>query len=331
MRKNLKLKKWFSLGIITTMLLVQGSVVMAATGWVKRSGNWYYYNEKGVKTTGWQLVKGNWYYMNSKGVMQTGWLLSKNKWYYLTGSGAMKTGWLLDKNKWYYLNPDGDMKTGWLSYKNEWYYLNPNGDMKTGWLWNGGHWYYLNPDGDMATGFLTLFGKTYYLNPDGDMVSGFASIDGKKYYFNEDGSMMKNTTTIIEDVKYVFDADGVILSQTDLFQTAEEQNAISYLKKKKAEQPYAEQTLKETETLKKKARELAKQYAAGTITGSQEEGILFYKSSTLSCQNAIDTWLKDVEMEYYYLMSCNEIGFACYQKDNVYYWVCVTKDSKLPL
>ena len=74
MRKNLKLKKWFSLGIITTMLLVQGSVVMAATGWVKRSGNWYYYNEKGVKTTGWQLVKGNWYYMNSKGVMQTGWL-----------------------------------------------------------------------------------------------------------------------------------------------------------------------------------------------------------------------------------------------------------------
>lgn len=329
MRKNRKLKKWFSLGIITTMLLVQGSAALAATGWVKRSGNWYYYNEKGVKTTGWQLVKGTWYYMNSKGVMQTGWLLSKNKWYYLTESGAMKTGWLLSKNKWYYLNPNGDMKTGWLWNGGHWYYLNPNGDMKTGWLWNGGHWYYLNPDGDMATGFLTLSGKTYYLNPNGDMVSGFATISGKNYYFNEDGSMLKNTTAVIEDVTYVFDENGAITSAKELFQSAEEEKAVEYLKKKKSEQSFAEQSLKETESLKKTARELAKQYAEGKVVGNTEEGILCYKSSSLSCQEAIDAWLKDIGIEYYHLMACTEVGFACYENNGIYYWVCITEDGKL--
>lgn len=331
MRKKSSLKKWFSLGVIGTMLLAQGSVALAATGWVKKNGNWYYYNEKGVKTTGWQQVKGTWYYMDTKGIMKTGWLLDGNQWYFLTSSGAMKTGWLLDKNTWYYLTGSGSMKTGWLSYKDDWYYLNPNGAMKTGWLSYKGHWYYLNPNGDMATGFLTVSGKTYYLNSDGEMETGFTVVQGRKYYFNSDGSMVKNTTAIVEDIKCVFDVNGVITSETPLFQAAQEEKALDYVKQKKSEQPFAQQSVKENAELKKNARELAKQYAAGTKVDSIDKGILCYQSKSLNAQEAVDAWLKDVGMEYYCLMSCDEIGFACYEKDGSYYWVCVTRDSKLNL
>ena len=48
-------------------------------------------------------------------------------------------------------------------------------------------------------------------------------------------------------------------------------------------------------------------------------------------QEAIDAWLKDIGIEYYNLMACSEVGFACYEKDGVYYWVCITRDGKLPL
>lgn len=87
------------------------------TGWVKKDGKWYYYDENG------KLVKSEW-------------IKYKGKWYYVGADGAMLTGWQTIEGKTYYLYPgnDGHMaKHEWIDglwldndgaqtypYKGEW-------------------------------------------------------------------------------------------------------------------------------------------------------------------------------------------------------------------
>ncbi|MBQ8330627.1 MAG: hypothetical protein IJX83_13655, partial [Lachnospiraceae bacterium] len=74
-------------------ITADGSV---STGWVSKSGNWYYFDQK-------------------DGRMKTGWIKDKNKWYYLSSKdGKMVTGWLVlnPSGKKYYLQKDGSMVQG---------------------------------------------------------------------------------------------------------------------------------------------------------------------------------------------------------------------------
>lgn len=73
--------------------LYQGTRYLAdvVTGWVKKDGRWYYYDDKG------QMVKSKW-------------IFYKNEWYYLGPKGAMLTGWRRINYKRYYLyEPEGHM------------------------------------------------------------------------------------------------------------------------------------------------------------------------------------------------------------------------------
>ena len=122
------------------------------TGWQKRSGFWYYY-ENGIMQTGWKLVGGAWYYMNESGIMQT--------------------GWLLYQNIWYYLNPSGDMATEWVKVDGVWYYMNESGAMQTGWIQWKGDWYYCQSNGAMVTGTQVINGKTYYFDDSGKCTNPY--------------------------------------------------------------------------------------------------------------------------------------------------------------
>ena len=160
------------------------------TGWIKDSGNWYYYKD-GQMQTGWQKVDNEWYYLDSEGRMKTGWLKLDNKWYYLNSSGKMQTGWLQLDNKKYYLDANGIMQTGWQKLDNKWYYFYESGAMAKGWIERPDGWYYTDNTGVMQLGWQTVEGKKYYFNSIGKMQIGWQKIDNKWYYFYESGSMVK--------------------------------------------------------------------------------------------------------------------------------------------
>ena len=111
-------------------ITADGSV---STGWVSKSGNWYYFDQK-------------------DGRMKTGWIKDKNKWYYLSSKdGKMVTGWLVlnPSGKKYYLQKDGSMVQGpaWASVGSGKYFINENGEVSNGWELKNGKWYYYTTDG----------------------------------------------------------------------------------------------------------------------------------------------------------------------------------------
>lgn len=77
------------------------------TGWVEKSGTWYYNDAQGNAVTGWQMIDGKWYYFSSNGAMQTGWKELGGSWYYFRSSGAMVTGTVTIDGQKEVFGPDG--------------------------------------------------------------------------------------------------------------------------------------------------------------------------------------------------------------------------------
>ena len=188
------MKKGFALLLVLTLLLTclpynsYAAGDQSENGWVKESGEWYYYID-GVRQTGWHGINGKWYYFDNNGVMQKGWKEIEGQWFYFNTGGDMTVGWKQIDGKWYYFCL-GEMVTGWNEIEDKWYYFNPGGSMVTGWKQIDGKWYYFNPGGSMVTGWKQIDGKWYYFNPGGSMVTGWKQIDGKWYYFSSGGSMV---------------------------------------------------------------------------------------------------------------------------------------------
>ncbi|MFK9091673.1 L,D-transpeptidase family protein [Bacillus salipaludis] len=186
------------------------------TGWQSISGKWYYFNGSGVMKTGWQKDGNSWYYLDSSGAMKTGWLKDGSSWFYLSSSGAMKTGWLKDGSSWYYLDTySGAMRTGWVADGTGWYYLNSNGTMKTGWLKDGSNWYYLASSGVMKTGWVKDGNNKYYLDDkSGIMRTGWLAQDGSWYYLNPYSGDMRTGWLKDGTSWYYLDANGKMVSNT---------------------------------------------------------------------------------------------------------------------
>ena len=159
------------------------------TGWVKKDGKWFFYNNQGVMQTGWVLTKGKWYFLAENGEMKTGWYKEAGKWYLLDHvNGDMKVNWAKDNGKWYYFTASGAMKTGWVKDGKKWYFMANSGAMKTGWVFVNNKWYFLASSGAMQTGWLAVGGKWYFLYNDGSMAAN-TKIGG--YKVGKDGAWIK--------------------------------------------------------------------------------------------------------------------------------------------
>ena len=171
-----------------------GTSTAVKKGWVKESGNWYYY-KNGVKQKGWLRLgkepNKRVFYLGSTGIMRTGWVPIGGSKYFFDSEGVLQKGWLKYNGAMYYLQSNGKLKKGWLKYNGDWYYLQSNGKMKTGWLKLNNVWYYLQSNGKMKTGwFRDKDGLTYYFRSDGAMVTGRQVISGRTYTFRSSGSLI---------------------------------------------------------------------------------------------------------------------------------------------
>jgi len=148
--------------------------------------NWFYTNSGGVAATGWKKISGSWYYFWPEwgGMAYDGWIQDGGKYYALKKSGAMAT------NAWYeatvYTSEDGELSG--------WWYLGSNGAATKGWQKVGGSWYYMDATKGaipfmISNTFKKIGGKTYYFNKSGAMATGWKKIGSSYYDFNSDGTM----------------------------------------------------------------------------------------------------------------------------------------------
>lgn len=145
---------------------------LAYTGWVEKSGKWYYYNEDGTKlTNNWVQAGEQWYWINSTGNMSTNrWVEYGGEMYYMLENGVMATNRFQQyKKTYYYLGEDGRaVKNSWVQgSEDKWYYMNENREKTIGLLEIDGSLYYFDGSGVMQRN-ISLGG--YQLGPDGKVI-----------------------------------------------------------------------------------------------------------------------------------------------------------------
>lgn len=138
----------------------------------------------------WISENGGWQYERADGSMAKGaWEDIDGEWYYFGSDGYMQTGWQKIGSIRYCFEDDGTLAQGWRCYTGDgddkWYYFDQNGNAVIQWLFDDGNWYWFNGSGIMSTETVRTIG-------------------GLKYYFNEDGSLKTNTYI---GVKY-FNSEG---------------------------------------------------------------------------------------------------------------------------
>ena len=195
---------------------------LAAKCWLKKAGEWYYFDETGEGVKGIQSINGVKYYFDT-GKMQTSGTVEENGISYeIRSDGTLKQttekdGWVKRGKNWYYVkdhtfyrdtiekingklygfDQDGKMYSNQKFYKGEFYFADENGALYTNrwrWLWEEYEKKYVY----------------YYYDEDGQWIlSGTKTINGNKYLFAE-GMLVQNQTRMNWDdnTEYVTDENG---------------------------------------------------------------------------------------------------------------------------
>lgn len=115
--------------------------------------------------------------------------------------------WYQEGGYWKYRLSDGEMAIGWKEIGGATYFFNGKGQMQAG------RWLHLNDDwGENAKG------NDYYLNSNGKMqTGGWFKLDGSWYYIQSNGARRFSELSEIGGKKYLFAADGKMLTGHQVF------------------------------------------------------------------------------------------------------------------
>ena len=115
--------------------------------------------------------------------------------------------WYQEGGYWKYRLADGEMAIGWKEIGGATYFFNGKGQMQAG------RWLHLNDDwGENAKG------NDYYLNQNGKMqTGGWFKLDGHWYYIQSNGARRFSELSEIGGKKYLFAADGKMLTGNQFF------------------------------------------------------------------------------------------------------------------
>lgn len=163
--------------------------------WEETPKGWVYYNTTGELAKGPYNIGGQWYYFDEDGIRRSGWQGAGAARYYLGGENdAAFTGWEKIDGKWYVFDAASAKQLL------EWQYRADGGDTFT---------HYFDPaTGQSPQGLATVNGAQRYFAEDGHMVTGWhTDEDGSRYYFYQNGELATGVVTI-EGALYSFDAEG---------------------------------------------------------------------------------------------------------------------------
>lgn len=115
--------------------------------------------------------------------------------------------WYQEGGYWKYRLSDGEMAIGWKEIGGATYFFNGKGQMQAG------RWLHLNDDwGENAKG------NDYYLNSNGKMqTGGWFKLEGSWYYIQSNGARRFSELSEIGGNKYLFAADGKMLTGHQVF------------------------------------------------------------------------------------------------------------------
>lgn len=202
---------------------------MVLNGWKLVGENWYYAFASGELATGDVTVNGTLYHFNKQGVMQeetekkTGIVVENGvcKLYSEDGS-LLETGngqgWSLLGGDYYYLEGESILESG--NYKlsdGNWYGFDSQGRMLVNVFGRGeiGELYWYGESGAAQTGWILLAGNWYYgSTTNGTLYKGLHIINGVKYYFDSDGIMQTNTVVEGERLMIINASGAVTQIQT---------------------------------------------------------------------------------------------------------------------
>ena len=199
--------------------------------WVKEGNIQYYVNEKGVRQTGWLQKSGKWYYFTRTGqLLKNTWIKSGGKTYCAGPDGALYTNGMHKIGSYYYaFSVRGIRQTGRKAYNGTCYFFESKAGASQGrmvtkqWRTWKGNQHYFGVSGKMLKN--QWIGRYYvngggiclknqwrgkkYLGSTGYAVSGLQNINGTYYYFNtKTYEKVTNTTMTIGGVTYIFDSTG---------------------------------------------------------------------------------------------------------------------------
>lgn len=179
-----------TLSVIVSILTIGGIVMYTKrTGFYKKNGETYYFNNGRVMTDQWIERKNGVYYAGNDGRLVTGLQDIDGKSYFFSDKGVMITGFVeFGNQKRYYDKLNGVMITGYKEIEGANYYFDAEGYMQTGKVEINGEAYLFDDDGRLTNGLIRKGEDEYFTNPDGSLFIGLKKMpDGKIYLFGEDG------------------------------------------------------------------------------------------------------------------------------------------------
>ena len=124
---------------------------------------------------------------------------------------------------------DGYLQSGWADPNGQWHYFDKDYlEVQNGEVINGGKKYYFGEDGIMLAREFREDedgNKSYYQNYGQRADNKWLNIDGNWYYFNKNGHALaasgSNAVATDSNVRYEFDEEGMLVSETQPFPTVE--------------------------------------------------------------------------------------------------------------
>ena len=178
---------------------------------------------------GWAQIGGKYYYAQPNQQLSLGSVsvpvrenTSMNDWYYITLDGGMQTGPIPMFGGYQAYKDDGRLLYGgWAQIGGKYYYAQPNQQLSLGSVYipvredtSISDWYYITVENGMRVGSVPIYGGYQCYYESGRLVyGGWATVNGKTYYADPSNQQLKTGTAVIDNVTYIFDSTGMLISE----------------------------------------------------------------------------------------------------------------------